>query len=111
MHDCLILGGGVIGLSIAYELSGHGFRCQLLERGQLGRESSWAGAGILPAANLDTAIAPIDKLRGLSHRLPPACARELRQQTGLGTGYRPCRGRDQSGSTPRPWRHDGCGTA
>jgi len=92
MHDCLILGGGVIGLSIAYELSGHGLRCQLLERGQLGRESSWAGAGILPAANLDTAIDPIDKLRGLSHRLHQEWARELKQQTGIDTGYRQCGG-------------------
>ena len=92
MPDCLILGGGVIGLSIAYELSGHGLDCQVLERGQVGRESSWAGAGILPAANLDTAIDPIDKLRGLSHRLHPQWAMELKDQSGIDTGYRQCGG-------------------
>ena len=92
MHDCLILGGGAIGLSIAYELAGHGLSCQLLERGQLGRESSWAGAGILPAANLETAIDPIDKLQGLSQRLHQQWARQLKEQTGIDNGYRECGG-------------------
>ena len=92
MHDCLILGGGVIGLSVAYELAGHGLRCQLLERGRLGRESSWAGAGILPAANLETAIDPIDKLRGLSRRMHQQWAEKLKEETGIDNGYRECGG-------------------
>jgi glycine oxidase len=92
MHDCLILGGGVIGLSLAYELAGKGLNCQLLERGHVGGEASWAGAGILPAANLATAIDPIDKLRGLSHHLHGEWAGQLQQQTGIDTGYRQCGG-------------------
>ena len=50
MSDCLIVGGGVIGLSLAYELAGHGLRVRLIDCGQPGREASWAGAGILPPA-------------------------------------------------------------
>ena len=53
MHDCLILGGGVVGLSIAYELAGHGVQVQVIDQSQLGQEASWAGAGILPPANLE----------------------------------------------------------
>lgn len=43
----LILGGGVAGLASAWALARRGARVDLLERGELGRESSWAGAGIL----------------------------------------------------------------
>jgi len=45
--DFLIIGGGVAGLATAWELSGRGARVMVLELGEPGRESSWAGAGIL----------------------------------------------------------------
>lgn len=45
--DFLIVGGGVIGCATALELAKAGARVTLLERGRLGEESSWAGAGLL----------------------------------------------------------------
>lgn len=45
--DFLIVGGGVIGCATALELATAGVRVALLERGQVGGESSWAGAGLL----------------------------------------------------------------
>ena len=45
--DCLVIGGGLIGMLTARELSRAGATVQLLERGDTGRESSWAGGGIL----------------------------------------------------------------
>ncbi len=46
--DVLILGGGVIGLTTAYCLAEEGIRVAVLDRSDLGREASWAGAGIIP---------------------------------------------------------------
>jgi len=50
MHDVLIIGGGVIGLSLAWDLAKHGLKVHVIDQGEPGREASWAGAGILPAA-------------------------------------------------------------
>ncbi len=47
MHNVLIIGGGVIGLLTAAELNAAGRCVCVLERGQTGREASWAGGGIL----------------------------------------------------------------
>ena len=47
MNDVLVIGGGVAGLLAARELSLAGLRVVVVERGSLGRESSWAGGGIL----------------------------------------------------------------
>ena len=46
MRDILIVGGGIIGLMSAYYLRQAGFTITLLEQGQCGQQSSWAGGGI-----------------------------------------------------------------
>lgn len=43
----LVIGGGIIGLLTARELAHAGARVTLVEMGTTGRESSWAGGGIL----------------------------------------------------------------
>lgn len=47
MDDCIIVGGGLIGMLIARELGELGFSVRLIDRGELGHEASWAGGGIL----------------------------------------------------------------
>jgi glycine oxidase len=92
MDDCLILGGGVIGLSLAYELAGHGMKVQVLDRAAPGQEASWAGAGILPPGNLAAARTAEEQLAGLAHELHPQWSAQLREETGIDNGYRRCGG-------------------
>jgi glycine oxidase len=82
-----IAGAGVIGLSLAYELAGRGARVTVLERGQPGREASWAGAGILSPAS-PAAREPLDRLRALSLERMARWSRELLAATGIDNGYR-----------------------
>lgn len=87
MADCLIIGGGVIGLSLAYELAGHGARVRVIDATQPAREASWAGAGILPPAHR-LSTDPLEQLTALSNRLHERLAPELSESTGIDTGYR-----------------------
>ncbi|VAX10036.1 Glycine oxidase ThiO [hydrothermal vent metagenome] len=47
MTDCLIIGGGLIGMLSAWELRQSGLSVTIVEQGACGKESSWAGGGIL----------------------------------------------------------------
>jgi len=90
--DCVIIGGGVIGLSVAYELAGRGLRVQVLDQADVGRGASWAGAGILPPCPTRGAVDPLDQLRALSHPLHAEWALDLKNLTGIDTGYKRCGG-------------------
>jgi glycine oxidase len=91
--DVIILGGGVIGLTTAYFLaSRHGARVTLVDRGPLGREASWAGAGIIPPGQPGKATAPFDRLRATSAGLMAELSGELSEATGIDNGYRVCGG-------------------
>lgn len=48
--DVVIVGGGVIGMSLAVELRRSGMTVMVLERHQPGREASWAAGGMLADA-------------------------------------------------------------
>jgi len=85
--DILIVGGGVIGLTAAYFLAREGMRVEVVDKGELGTEASWAGAGILPPGNPDHASTPFDQLRAHSAALFPLLSAELRGRTGIDNGY------------------------
>ncbi|HYH47468.1 MAG TPA: FAD-dependent oxidoreductase, partial [Thermoanaerobaculia bacterium] len=88
----VVAGAGVIGLSLAYELThSPGVRVVLVDRDEPGQASSWAGAGIVtPAA--PTAPRPIDRLRELSGRTLAAWSERLKAETGIDNEYIRCGG-------------------
>jgi len=45
--DCIVIGGGIIGMTMARELTMRGLSVMLFDKGKLGMESSWAAGGIL----------------------------------------------------------------
>jgi glycine oxidase len=87
-----IVGAGVIGLSLAWELARRGLQVQVLERGNAGREASWAASGILPATGTTNVRDPLESLRALSHQLYPRWAKNLFEFTGIDSGLRRCGG-------------------
>jgi glycine oxidase len=109
--DVLVLGGGVIGLTIAYYLAREGVAVELVDQGDFGREASWAGAGILPPGNPEHAHTPFDRLRAHSVALYPALSAELRERTGCDNGYLRCGGLELAGAgdhvAEQEWRGEG----
>jgi glycine oxidase len=99
MDDVIVVGGGVIGLSVALELAGQGAAVTVIDQADFGREASWAGAGILPPGNLECAMTPEAKLRALSHSLWPDWAESLAAETGIETGYARCGGLELRSAT------------
>jgi glycine oxidase len=91
LDDCLIIGGGVVGLSLAYELAVHRLRVRVIDSGPPGREASWAGAGILPPAS-PTSRDPLEQLTALSNKLHRQWSEQLRGETGVDNGLRRCGG-------------------
>ncbi len=92
MYDSLILGGGVVGLSLAYELAEQGERVHVIDRGPPGGESSWAGAGILPPAANQPESSALEQLTALANRTHSRWFEQLREETGIDNGYRRCGG-------------------
>jgi glycine oxidase len=61
-YDVIIVGGGLIGGSIAFELSSEKLRVAVLDRQEPGREASWAAAGMLapgPDSPESSALVPL----------------------------------------------------
>lgn len=100
--DALIIGGGIIGLSLAIELRRHGVDVLVLDRNEPGREASHAAAGML--ACCDPHIHPaLQPLAAASAEMYPEFVHELADESGLKIDLR-CDGTILIGETQRPPR-------
>jgi glycine oxidase len=86
--DVLIVGGGIVGTSIAFELSQRKMSVAVLDRQEFLRESSWAAAGMLsPAPDCPAAI-PLVPLGRASLGLYPRYVAAIEESSSLKTGFR-----------------------
>lgn len=81
--DVLIVGGGVIGMLTARELDQEGVQVEVIERQHTGRESTWAGGGILSPLHPWRYPDPVNDLARWSQPGYPQLASDLHQATGI----------------------------
>jgi glycine/D-amino acid oxidase-like deaminating enzyme len=80
--DVIIVGAGIIGLSLAIELRKRGARVLIVERGEPGREASSAAAGMLAASGGEIPAA-LKPLAEESARMYPEFVHELEDELRL----------------------------
>jgi glycine oxidase len=86
MHDVIVIGGGVIGLSIARELAGRK-SVLLLDRDSTGQGTTRAAAGMLTPLSEADDQGPFFQLCRASHGMYDRFVQDLQAETGLDIGY------------------------
>ena len=87
-HDVIIIGGGIIGGSIAWELARRGLHPLVLDRQEAGREASWAAAGMLQTAPESADGFPLVPLARASLALYPEFVAAIEADSGRTVGLR-----------------------
>jgi len=82
-HPVCIVGGGVIGLLIARELHASGEKVVVFDRRESGKESSWAGGGILSPLYPWRYPDSVTELARWSQSDYPGLVKELQKDTGI----------------------------
>lgn len=81
--DVLVIGSGVVGLSIAHELLSNGLMVTVVDAKEPGRGASWAAAGVLAPQGAHPHGGPYLDLSLRSNGLYPDFAARLQEETGL----------------------------
>lgn len=83
--EVVIIGGGIIGCTLAWEFAKSGTGCRVIERRELAREASWASAGIIsPPGPRHGSRADLALQSFLRY---PSLIAEIEEATGLSVGY------------------------
>ncbi|MCS6862124.1 MAG: glycine oxidase ThiO [Abditibacteriales bacterium] len=90
--DVVIIGAGAIGCAAAYHLAKEKLHAVVVDKGEVGREASWASAGIVSHASSGTS--PYAQLCRASRVMFPALAEELRDLTGIDVEFHASGGLD-----------------
>lgn len=88
-YDVAVVGGGIIGAAVAWELGRAGRSVVLLDRQQPGMEASWSAAGMLaPGAETPDSV-PVAPLGRASLALYGQFVAAIEADSGLRVGYQP----------------------
>ncbi len=85
--DVIIVGAGIIGLSLAIELRKQSAQVLIVERGEPGREASHAAAGMLADAEIENS-SPLKALAQASARMYREFVHELQDESGINCDLR-----------------------
>jgi glycine oxidase len=85
--DAIIVGGGLIGSAIAFELAEVKLRVVVIDRQQPGREASWAAAGMLSPGPDSPEVAPLVPLGKESLQLYPEFIAAVEEASGMAVNF------------------------
>jgi glycine oxidase len=85
--DVIVVGGGIIGLSLSLALRKKGASVLVVERGEPGREASYSAAGMLADCPIEMPQA-LRELAAASARMYPEFAHELQDESGIDVDLR-----------------------
>jgi glycine oxidase len=85
--DVIVVGAGLIGVSVALELRDRGAEVLALDRGEPGREASSAAAGMLAASDPETPV-PLCAIAAESARMFPEFVRRIEGLSGMSADFR-----------------------
>lgn len=88
LPDTIVIGGGIIGSSIALRLAQAGLRVSVFDRGPAGSEASSAAAGMVAPLAEKAGAPPFDDLCRLSHELYPEFVAEIEALSEQKVNYR-----------------------
>ena len=88
IFDIIIIGGGIIGLSIACEMAERGKKVVILEKNKVGREASWVAAGTLePIWDAEDDGDDLLQLKIKSEKMWKNFAQKIQQKTNIDLEY------------------------
>lgn len=85
-YDVAIIGGGIIGGSIAFQLAKRNVRVVVLEKDRIASQASSAAAGMLGAQSEFSSENPLIPMALKSRKMFPVLGEELKQITGIDIG-------------------------
>lgn len=83
MKDAIIVGGGILGMLTARSLHEAGLKVMIIDQGELGKESTWAGGGILSPLYPWRYPDSISRLTQYGQQHYPALCAAVREETGI----------------------------